>query len=306
MSEETKISPDNSEAQSPNTHEENVNRKGSQHFPEDKGAPAQPQVLTLKHQTSNIEHQTESMEVHHHGHVHHRKKWKEYLFQFFMLFLAVFCGFLAENQREHFIEHKREKKFMRSLIQDLNADTNRLQAYIALRVEKRIYMDSLRHLLSSQMYKQMGNETYYYARHVFNGAPFVSTDSTLQQLKNAGNLRLINKAEVVDSILAYDAAVKSLYEWDEVDTRTRTTFREVGGVVFSAADFHTTIDTALNFVKPSHNPQLITGDQVALNNVSFQVQYLSALTLGNTIRAKKLKERATNLLALIKKEYRHE
>jgi hypothetical protein len=36
------------------------------------------------------------MEVHHHGHVHEKKKWKEYLFQFFMLFLAVFCGFLAE------------------------------------------------------------------------------------------------------------------------------------------------------------------------------------------------------------------
>ena len=36
------------------------------------------------------------MEVHHHGHVHETKKWKEYLFQFLMLFLAVFCGFLAE------------------------------------------------------------------------------------------------------------------------------------------------------------------------------------------------------------------
>ncbi len=27
------------------------------------------------------------MEVHHHGHVHEKKKWKEYLFQFLMLFL---------------------------------------------------------------------------------------------------------------------------------------------------------------------------------------------------------------------------
>lgn len=30
------------------------------------------------------------MEVHHHGHVHENKKWKEYIFQFLMLFLAVF------------------------------------------------------------------------------------------------------------------------------------------------------------------------------------------------------------------------
>ncbi len=36
-------------------------------------------------QTSNRKQQTsEAMEVHHHGHVHEKKKWKEYLFQFLM------------------------------------------------------------------------------------------------------------------------------------------------------------------------------------------------------------------------------
>jgi hypothetical protein len=42
------------------------------------------------------------MEVHHHAHTA-RKKWTHYFWEFFMLFLAVFCGFLAENQREHYI-----------------------------------------------------------------------------------------------------------------------------------------------------------------------------------------------------------
>src|SRR5688572_1571054 len=83
------------------------------------------------------------MEVHHHGHVHEKKKWKEYLFQFLMLFLAVFCGFLAENQREHMIEYQREKKYVRSLLQDLKTDTAKLRAYITKRAEKRILMDSL-------------------------------------------------------------------------------------------------------------------------------------------------------------------
>ena len=39
------------------------------------------------------------MEVHHHGHVHADKKWKEYLFQFLMLFLAITLGFFVENLR---------------------------------------------------------------------------------------------------------------------------------------------------------------------------------------------------------------
>jgi len=43
------------------------------------------------------------MEVHAHTHTA-RKKWTHYFWEFLMLFLAVFCGFLAENQREHMIE----------------------------------------------------------------------------------------------------------------------------------------------------------------------------------------------------------
>jgi len=35
------------------------------------------------------------MEVHHH--THHPKKWKEYVSEFFMFFLAVSMGFIAEN-----------------------------------------------------------------------------------------------------------------------------------------------------------------------------------------------------------------
>src|SRR5687768_3128800 len=75
-------------------------------------------------QTSNNQPQTqEKMEVHHHGHVHEKKKWKEYVFQFFMLFLAVFCGFLAEYQLEHKIERDKEKEYIHSMAEDLKNDT---------------------------------------------------------------------------------------------------------------------------------------------------------------------------------------
>ncbi len=39
-----------------------------------------------------IKEQIETMEVHHPHHVMHKKKWGEYLLEFFMLFLAVFLG----------------------------------------------------------------------------------------------------------------------------------------------------------------------------------------------------------------------
>ena len=69
----------------------------------------QPITHNPKPETSN------DMEVHHHSHESHGKKnWKSYFWEFLMLFLAVFCGFLAEYQLEHTIEKDREKQYIRS------------------------------------------------------------------------------------------------------------------------------------------------------------------------------------------------
>jgi hypothetical protein len=44
-------------------------------------------------QTSNNQRQTqENMEVHQPHHLTHKKKWREYLLEFFMLFLGVFLS----------------------------------------------------------------------------------------------------------------------------------------------------------------------------------------------------------------------
>ena len=52
------------------------------------------------------------MEVHKHPHdVTHKKKWREYLLEFFMIFLAVTAGFFAENIREHLDDNKKEKEY---------------------------------------------------------------------------------------------------------------------------------------------------------------------------------------------------
>src|SRR5437588_5849651 len=68
------------------------------------------------------------MEVHHHGHVHQEKKWKEYIFQFLMLFLAVFCGFLAENWREHTVEKSRAHQFLESMLVDVRTNIKNLDS----------------------------------------------------------------------------------------------------------------------------------------------------------------------------------
>ena len=86
------------------------------------------------------------MEVHAHTHPASggtRKKWTHYFWEFLMLFLAVFCGFLAENQREHMIEHQREKQYMESLLSDLAADTTVLGNGIPLKLKRISAIDSV-------------------------------------------------------------------------------------------------------------------------------------------------------------------
>src|SRR5687767_6086293 len=67
------------------------------------------------------------MEVHQHTHTP-RKRWTHYFWEFFILFLAVIAGFLVENQREHYIEHKRAKVLAASLYSDFKNDITSLQS----------------------------------------------------------------------------------------------------------------------------------------------------------------------------------
>jgi heme/copper-type cytochrome/quinol oxidase subunit 3 len=50
--------------------------------------------ITVTEENNIIKPEPQNMEVHHHPHSHGKKSFKTYLWEFLMLFLAVFCGFL--------------------------------------------------------------------------------------------------------------------------------------------------------------------------------------------------------------------
>jgi len=147
------------------------------------------------------------MEVHAHTHTP-RKKWTHYFWEFFMLFLAVFAGFLDENQREHYIEHKREVQFIRSYIEDLRTDIKRLSYQIPLFQEKITRIDSLVECLKHVSPGTGSNRAYLYFWDASWFYKFIPIDRTMQQLKNAGGMRLIRNKLAVDSIINYDRETK--------------------------------------------------------------------------------------------------
>src|SRR4030095_9538891 len=102
------------------------------------------------------------MEVHQHTHTP-RKKWTHYFWEFLMLFLAVFCGFLAEYKLEHTIEHNREIQYITTLIEDLKSDTAQLAQVVAYKRRRESIADSLIMYLSSPGHEKHGSDIYYYA-----------------------------------------------------------------------------------------------------------------------------------------------
>ena len=178
------------------------------HFPEDGRAPQPP--------NSKPELQTPHMEVHHHGHVQYKKKWKEYLFQFLMLFLAVFCGFLAEYQLEHKIEKNREAQYMQSFVLDLQNDIIQLDTGFSRKDQRQEAIDSVFIFFNNNPDAQTvpGSVIRQMRRTTFD-LTYRRNSTTMDQLKNAGGLRLIRKRDVRDSIAAYDLLWQKADFWLE-------------------------------------------------------------------------------------------
>ncbi len=149
------------------------------------------------------------MEVHAHSHTP-RKKWTHYFWEFIMLFLAVFCGFMAENVREHKIEQHRAKEFAKSLVQDLQNDT------AAITSEKKsatIYIavvDSLLKLSNTPLEGRRAAEFSFYTRFVYWTVPVSWSRNTFEQIKNSGSLRYFKNGQLLKNLLEYDGFVNDI------------------------------------------------------------------------------------------------
>ena len=143
------------------------------------------------------------MEVHTHTHTP-RKKWTHYFWEFIMLFLAVFCGFLAENQREHYIEQQREKQFMNSMLEDLKSDTSLLADCVRYWDDINNSIDSVSDAIQFPLGKTDFAKAYRHLSNALNYYGFRYNDRTIAQLKNSGGFRLIRQKEVAGKIILYD------------------------------------------------------------------------------------------------------
>jgi hypothetical protein len=241
------------------------------------------------------------MEVHAHTHTP-RKKWKHYLWEFLMLFLAVTLGFFVENQREHYVEHQRELQYMRSMVEDLKSDTSELTTHIRLRMERDVMVDSLIYLLSSNNIRENGNSIYYLSRVISPPISFFPNDRTIEQLKSSGGLRLIRNMEISNSIMAYDRKMRqSVFELGD-EQQVRGEYRLSANKIFRGEVFHQMMITK-EIKRPVGNPTLFSEDKALINEFIVEAQYLEKVNQKQETRAQELVDQARDLIEKIKKQY---
>ena len=235
------------------------------------------------------------MEVHAHT---ARKKWTHYLWEFLMLFLAVFCGFLAENQREHMIEHQREKEYIRSFVEDLKQDTVQLKKVIGSLDEKLLFKDSLlRELANPDVFKN-SSKAYFFFDMSWHFPDFIYTDRTIQQLKNSGAMRLLRNKPVSDSIVDYDSKVRTVFIAQEQLNNGMLTYGFEKSKLFQVRLIDTTgngfQDPGIPLLTPNKNEV-----EEFYNNMFDQKTFFIHLKGLET----DLLERGTRLIAFVEKEY---
>ena len=242
------------------------------------------------------------MEVHHHSHTP-RKRWTHYFWEFLMLFLAVFCGFLAEYQLEHKIESDRGKQYVLSMYEDLKMDTIALNSIITNRNKRNEMLDSLFYLIDSP--GDHLSDLYFYARHITRTAPvlFFNNDRTIQQLKYSGGLRLITNKRVSDSIMIYDKQVRLVLERQEMEIANVRESLAYYYKIFDGRVFAKMLDVDNVVHRLSASPSLLTFSEQELNTFLGYCQTLQANNIGNSAHIKSLKEKAVDLIEVIKNEY---
>ena len=255
------------------------------------------------------------MEVHTHTHTA-RKKWTHYLWEFLMLFLAVFCGFIAENQREHMVEHQRAKELAKNLYKEIYTDSIAVQQKIAIRNKKEegcLYFinyvkDSSLISLSPRFYHAFTWAFIQTAQLMFD-----PNDGIMNQLRNSGELRYFKNSEFQSaigmlSVMIANVRNRNEREYSYVEFYLRPfTLKHYDFNWYDTLTQHgnlTLLDALTTEINTSSSGQIVNPDKFSRQEAQ-NVAYYYLLMLRSTRQAYYLPYANANhqLLDILRKEY---
>ncbi len=151
------------------------------------------------------------MEVHQAKNPTHKKRWVEYLLEFFMLFFALSLGFFAENIREASIEDQRANELAKSLQTDIKDDIEKFNEFVKLRKQLELNFETyINEIEKNGLQKDNQLQYALLATAIFNWKFFEPQTANLDQIISSGALRYFKDAELVTQISVIKTAMSSL------------------------------------------------------------------------------------------------
>lgn len=245
------------------------------------------------------------MEVHRHTHTA-RKKWTHYFWEFFMLFMAVTLGFFVENQREHYVEGKRKIEYIHSIAEDLKADVVWTTEFIKDQGWSVNAYDSVITLLNQEKRTEdQQRRLYYLVRMAMRMSwPNEANRNAYEQMKNSGNLRLLHKKAVADSISEYYFFLDKIGYITSLITLRQQAVTEYEAKIFDGSVLQQmTNQKTFEFSEPEGYPALINNNDQVINEFKVRIHYLASIMIYSINYAKEQQAKAVSLLNFLQQEY---
>jgi hypothetical protein len=148
------------------------------------------------------------------------KNWKKYTFEFLLLFLAVFLGFLADNIREEYSERQQAKELARNFYDELKSDSVVAASKVAGRLKKEKaleYMVSFFRDSSLNTSSKALAVNFQWATTVRTPVIFTPRTVVLEQLKSSGSLRYFKSKELQKLVGDLSVAIDYLRERQQLE-----------------------------------------------------------------------------------------
>ena len=241
------------------------------------------------------------------------KRVREYLIELGSTFVAVALAFLSQYYFQYRSDRSVEHDLLASLVSDLKADIKIIDKFETNLADFRSKAEELENLclgnhssldVQIKMYKDS-----FYLTHFPYGMGF--SESTLNQLKNAGGLRLIQDHEIASAINAYDSRShgEAVYRTNIGIRKDEWLLTDSNLFRWSATDIQVASlgEYQLNRIKYNYNKfgsALLFNDDINyahyINKLSKYVEWIDQY--GNSLANQK-KVEAENLIKLIQSHY---
>src|SRR6185312_9531148 len=253
--------------------------------------------------TKNLPKQT--MEVHHHPDLHHKKKnFKEYFLEFLM-------SFLAENIREYVSSRDKENIDIRSLSRNLTEDSAMIADQIKSNETGTEMIDSMMELIRSGRYKDEPEMLYRFAYTTRGFQDFQYSNITYEEMKSSGSFGFIRKINIRNDLVNYNNFITDGLRG--LESRMLETEKNQANLQSDILDdsFYPSVDSIVykhalrsHFYKNKNKTVFLTRDEQAQFSKLYNLLFERNVILHYyQLNMKKLRDLNRQLLATIYKEY---